>query len=163
MVFGVFFRLLPHVANVSPLFAAAVLLVGATGNSKAILLALLSFALSDVLWGTVTHHAIIGTWTIFTWSGLVIALLANRFVKNKLFIHFTAFSLIYWCWTNLGVWLASGMYMHSAYGFIACYTSALPFLFNQWLGLLVWGYAIYYLKPALNVLLGKKITKHKLI
>lgn len=156
IVFGIFFRLLPHLANVSPLFAAAILLVGATGNSKTILLALLSFAISDVLWGTMTHHPIVGSWTIFTWTGLIIALLANRFVSKKLFIHFTSFTLIYWCWTNLGVWLTSDMYIHSTSGFIACYTNALPFLFNQWLGLIVWGYGIYHFEPVLKVLLGKK-------
>ena len=157
MTFGIVFRLLPHIANVSPLFAAAILLVGTTRNGKAILLALFSFALSDILWATMTHHPIFGTWTLFTWSGLTISLLANCFIKNKLFIHCTTFTLIYWCWTNFGVWLASGMYMHSHTGFLACYTSALPFLFSQWSGLIVWSYGIYYLRPCINVLAGKEL------
>jgi hypothetical protein len=32
--------------------------------------------------------------------------------------------------TNFGVWLGSGMYAHSAAGFVACYTAAIPFFRN---------------------------------
>jgi hypothetical protein len=158
LAFGVFFRLLPHVANVSPLFASAILLTTITRNYTAILFGLLSFMLSDALWAAITHNAFIGTWTVFTWSGLAISLLANRTIKTKLFTHFSMFSLLYWLWTNLGTWLASGIYTHNLLGFFSCYTNALPFLLNQYLGVIVWGYAFYCLKPFLISFSKNKIT-----
>lgn len=47
-------------------------------------------------------------------------------------------TLIFWLWSNLGVWLTSGMYPHTMAGFIHCYVLALPFLYDAALAASGW-------------------------
>lgn len=47
-------------------------------------------------------------------------------------------TLFFWLWSNLGVWLTSGMYPRTMTGFIHCYVLALPFLYDTELAALAW-------------------------
>lgn len=61
-------------------------------------------------------------------------------------------SLAYWLWTNLGVWLTSGIYAKNLAGLANCYVAALPFLQNAMLGDLIWTTVIFGAAPLLAVL-----------
>jgi hypothetical protein len=62
------------------------------------------------------------------------------------YLRYTIFaSFGFWLWTNLGVWLLSGLYPKTTAGFFECYIAALPFLRNGLLGDIVWITAILFL------------------
>lgn len=87
---------------------------------------------------------------IFTWSAFLIApyigslikKISNRFNNvNKFFrdLVFTelggiGFTIIFYLWTNLGVFLIGNLYPPTINGLINSYINALPFLYNQLLG-----------------------------
>ncbi len=56
-------------------------------------------------------------------------------------------SIVFFVFTNFGVWLVSGMYAHNSIGLIQCFTNALPFFRNSlWsnLGFTMVMFAPYY-------------------
>ncbi|MBI4669057.1 MAG: hypothetical protein HY747_07700 [Elusimicrobia bacterium] len=52
-------------------------------------------------------------------------------------------SVVFFITTNLGVWLVSGMYPHTAGGLAACYWAAIPFFRNELAANLIYGGAFY--------------------
>lgn len=98
---------------------------------------------------------------IFTWSGFLIPALFSRNLINKLTYFLSRitnhkssitkkivfnFSLtstglianfFFYIWTNLGVWLLSGMYPKNISGLLMSYINALPFLHYQFLSNLI--------------------------
>ena len=85
---------------------------------------------------------VFGAWTYFSDIGLlVIACLASLFChKAYSFLYYLMGSvLLYWLWTNFGVWCVSGMYSLDALGLLRCYVMALPFLAYSMVATLCWG------------------------
>ncbi len=87
---------------------------------------------------------------LFTWSAFLIAPYLGSIIKsiskkfnniNKFLrgIVFTelggiGFTIIFYLWTNLGVFLIGNLYPPTINGLINSYINALPFLYNQLLG-----------------------------
>ncbi len=102
---------------------------------------------------------------IFTWSGFLIPVLFTKKliiyvnqlilkfisqitvhcspITNKLYTSFSLTStglisnLFFFFWTNLGVWLLSGMYPNTISGLLGSYVNALPFLKYQLISTLI--------------------------
>ena len=125
-------RLMPHASNVTPLYAVALFAAAVFPKRWAVAVPMAAMIISDLVIGL--HSSI-----AFTWSGmLVFALLgfglAGRPSAMRVAGSAILGSLIFFFWTNLGVWLVTPLYAHTPAGLAHCYTAALPFLRNSLLG-----------------------------
>jgi hypothetical protein len=123
-------RVIPHPPDLTPTIVLAVLLGNMTDKKFAVIIFLLSQVVSDVFLGVLYHYPVWGSWDLFVYSGLILSILYCRF---NLF-HTLSATVLFWIWTNLGVFLFSGLYLHDGEGFIQCYNLALPFLGVSFLG-----------------------------
>lgn len=143
---GVLGRLFPHVPNVTPLTSLSIF-IGVNLSCLAAFLAMFfTLFISDVLLVVVYGYPLIGYFTLFTYTGFLgIAFLSSQFqYTSKNFpLYILGGSVGFWVWTNLGVWLADGLYPKTFEGLTNCYYNALPFLRNALVGDLVWGVVIF--------------------
>lgn len=110
----------------------------------------MALILSDALLAYLHHYPVMGAWTLFSYSGFagVVLVGAALTAQSSLLRYLATISMAsfaFWVWTNFGVWLLSGMYLHSINGLLACYIAALPFLRNALLGDLLWMVSLFYL------------------
>jgi hypothetical protein len=135
-------RLMPHPPNFGPAIVIALMLGRELKWSIALLSLVFSFIISDAFLMMLQGYTWVGSWTIFTYSALILILVISKFSQR--FNIFTAISAtgLYWTWTNFGVWLLSGMYSHNFNGMLECYMAALPFLNYSLLGTIVWYYVL---------------------
>jgi hypothetical protein len=136
-------RIIPHPPNATPLAALAILSGYVFRKNWAVLITLISLAISDLLLAVLQNQPVFGDWSLFTYSGFImVAYLAPEGfrVKKQIIIweYVLVSTLVYWLWTNFGTWLTSGMYTHDAGGFFECYLAALPFLRNALIGNIVY-------------------------
>lgn len=125
-------RLLPHPANATPLLALCCFLPSQQSHWRALTSMMLAMLISDIGLSLEYHFSILGSWSLFTYSGLALSIwLSNYFGCRWLSLY--ASILLYWTWTNFGVFLISGLYPHTSLGLSACYLSALPFLRDSFL------------------------------
>ncbi len=143
-------RIVPHLPNATPLTSLSLLSGVLLTRPKALIVTLFSLFISDFLLASIYHYPVIGSWTLFTYSGFafVIFLSAKLSAQSPLRFYLITIgfaSFIFWLWTNFGVWLLSGMYAHSVNDLLMCYLAALPFLRNALCGDLVWMITLYCL------------------
>lgn len=105
---------------------------------------LVSMILSDVM---LTNTNIF----LFTWSGFLfgplIGSVLNKVIsktENKLAIGLVSSqfagivaTIVFFLWTNFGVWLIGNMYVKNLSGLVQSYINGLPFLSNQFIGNLI--------------------------
>jgi hypothetical protein len=151
ILFAVVARLIPHPPNVTPMNSMA--LFGGAKLPRALALAITLGALvcSDVLLAWLHGHSVFGWWSLFTYSGFALLVLAgSKLGSSPTGLRLGGFlaggSLFFWLWTNFGVWLSSahGMYPQTLAGLVQCYVQALPFLGYSLLGDLAWGAVFFY-------------------
>lgn len=137
---GVLFRLVPHEPNFVPVGAVA--LAGGVLLSwrLALCLPLGIMVVSDLFIGA--HSGM-----VFTWLGFALVALWGTAVRKLGFLKRLAFgvagtSLIFFAVSNFGVWLTSGMYVHSLGGLVECYVMGIPFLRVSFLADAVYGLAL---------------------
>ena len=128
-------RVVPHIGNAMPLFAliAIFTLNYQLPKSLVAIVAIPALLLSDLLLAYFYHYPIFGTYSWFTYSGMLLAITSSRRGRNLplgLFTNTIATSTGYWIWTNLGVWLLADIYPFSTAGLWQCYIMAIPFLKN---------------------------------
>ncbi len=149
VVFACVCRVIPHLANFSPMVCIALFAGYFFDKRIAIGCVLATLLISDVALGAVFHYPPFGLWTLFTYSGFLAILalgmgapsLEERFSLSLVTV--LGSTLGFWVWTNLASWLA--MYPKSISGLIACYTAGLPFLQYSLAGSVVWFVAIWAL------------------
>lgn len=134
-------RLVPHAANVTPLYAVALFACAVFPRRWALAVPVLAMIASDLLIGM---HATV----LFTWSGMLVfaALgfgLRGKRTTGRIVGSALAGSLAFFVWTNLGHWLTMGMYPMNGAGLMACYVAALPFFRNSLLGDLAFSGALF--------------------
>jgi hypothetical protein len=125
-------RVLPHAANVTPLYAVALFACAYFPRRWALAVPVAAMVASDLIIGL---HSTVA----FTWSGMFVFALLGLLLRDRRFgpgvvVAAGAGSVAFFAWTNFGVWLTSGMYPHTVAGLVTCYTLALPFLRNSLLG-----------------------------
>ena len=142
-------RVIPHPWNMTPTITLSLITTQTLGRLASILVTLLGFFIADLVLASLQHHAILGSWSLFTYSGLLfITLLASYWPtqtnQQKIGLLFIA-SLGFWLWTNLGCWITMPEYSKNLTGLCQCYGAALPFLKNQLLGDGLWYAALSFL------------------
>ncbi len=125
-------RLIPHPPDLTPTIVLSILLRECSFRFSALLCVVAGQAISDILLGFLYHYPMWGSWSLFTYSGLLFAVLFFRFNFTQLFLA----TFLFWVWTNFGVFLLSGLYLHTQEAFIQCYIFAFPFLGFSLLGTL---------------------------
>jgi len=126
-------RIIPHIANCVPVFALLTIISSSGKLSKKTItiLTLGTILVSDLLLSIMHGYPILGSYSLFTYSGFILVILLSLTVtKNQalLLVNTIAVTAGYWLWTNFGVWLVDGVYSLDLNGLSLCYTMALPFL-----------------------------------
>lgn len=125
IVAGVLFRLVPHVPNFAPIGAIA-LFAGAVLHWRlAVWLPLLIMGISDMVLGFYPGIA-------YTWAAFLLVVVLGMVLRKYATLWRIAFgglggAFLFFVVSNMGVWVASGMYPHTAAGLTDCFVAALPF------------------------------------
>jgi hypothetical protein len=141
VVGAVFFRLIPHPWNATPL-GAMFLFSGATFKNKrmSLLVPLFALLVSDYAVDLILYHGKYAWFSPFTWAGfLLIGLLGwtlrGKFNWLKIGGASVAGSTLFFLLTNFGSWWGGAIvYPHNFAGIMACYAAGLPFYANALLG-----------------------------
>ncbi len=150
-------RFIPGAANFSPVYAA--LLFGGVYLKKrdSIWFPVLLLAASDILLNTLFYSTPFAWAQTINWVGFAaIAVvgwwLAKRLSVKNVLAASIAGPTIFFLISNLGVWLASGMYPPTLGGLEACFVAAVPFYGNSlasavlFSGILFGAYQLYLKK-----------------
>lgn len=151
-------RLLPHPANVTPFFSLMIIAAWSWPQYRMLFLILIANLAADIGLAYFQQLPVWGSWTWATYSGFGLVYLLNRLLAqyhprcSTVFIYASLLSssLFYWLWTNVDVWLFSGLYRLSLAGLLNCYWQALPFLRNSVLGDLVWFSVLFWIPATLR-------------
>ena len=138
----IFGRSFIPISGGNPLFAVALFSGVKLNKTRAIIFSLLCIMLSDISLGIIKGYPMFGSWSFFTYSGLVFLALVGYCLRKVSLAWFLALSpvltTLFWAWTNLDSWFFSTMYPHNLAGFGLCYLMAIPFLKMAIWGNLVW-------------------------
>ena len=132
ILIAVWFRLIPHLPNFTPVTALA-LFSGLMLKRKwvSIVIPLIAMIFSDMVLGfssiSIWVYAGIGSISLVSWF-------LNKINVNSILLS----SLIFFIISNFGVWVLD--YPHTFEGLTMCYTLAIPFFGYSILGDLFWGY-----------------------
>jgi hypothetical protein len=132
ILMGAASRLFPHLPNVTPLTAMALLGGAYLAPSLALTIPLAALFLSDLFLGLHATMPFVYASFLAT-AGLGLLLRRNR-TSGFILSACLASSALFFLVTNFGVWITSGMYSHNFAGLTACYAAAIPFLRNSALG-----------------------------
>lgn len=139
---GALSRILPHPANMTAMTSVSLLAGVQFSRLQSLIMIVFSLLLSDLVLAYAYGYSILGSWSLFTYSGFLLIAFLSSFVKKinnlRLFGLLICSSLGFWLWTNFGTWLCSGLYSKNLTGLSACYIAALPFLRNQLIGDVAW-------------------------
>ena len=131
VIIGVLFRLIPHPVNFAPILAIA--LFGGTylNRKTALWVPMSALIISDLFLGTYSPLLMLFVYASTLSSGVLGLWLRNH--KNVLNIIRTSLvsAVIFYLFSNFGVWVMPSGYPHNWAGLIECYVMALPFLKNS--------------------------------
>ena len=153
---GIFYRLIPHVPNFSPLYSISVfssILPIELDNKFNKLLKYISFLIPIVILfitdlilgfykGMIFNYLVFLSYSIFSYF---IFYRYSKLSKTILGLVLSVGSSIYFfIISNFGVWLLTNMYSKDLAGFILCYINALPFLKNSIISSIIFSISIFY-------------------
>lgn len=157
IVMGIYYRLIPHPPNFSPLIPLTVfsgfVLARKINKFLAFFIPLIIMLTSDLILGT--YKSMLFVYIGFFTSSLlsfIYSLFLKTTDKIKTIFHANLSSLINNIWfflvSNFGVWLTTTMYSKDFKGLVECYIMALPFFKNSLIASLLFTtliFGIYYL------------------
>lgn len=132
VAFGVIMRLLPHPANLAPVGAIALFGGAVLPRKLGWWLPVAVMVLSDLIIGT--YHGIAFTWLGFFLVGLYGMSLRRMNGLLRVPLGIAGSSIIFFLVSNFGVWVQGQLYAHTWSGLVQCYTMALPFFRNTFIG-----------------------------
>jgi len=138
----VFGRLLPHMANATPMTALTLMAPALLGKRLAWLWCVVALIVSDALLGLLYAMPLVGFFTI----GNCLAYLAIVWLGQSVNLHKKLLviglagvaSLVFWLVSNFFVWLSGSLYANTVTGLGLCYWNALPFLRNAMCADMLW-------------------------
>lgn len=159
MIFGamlllILARLLPHVANFTPVMAL-VLLASLTfrRSGVALILSLGSILISDFFLGFYEgiEWVYLAYFLSIAFTVLLKPLQRNIWVKGAL--AGLSGNIIFFIVSNFGVWMQGQFYSKTFEGLVSCYVAAIPFFVQSLLSTMIYG--------ALLVVIGQAVVKAK--
>ena len=131
VIIGVLFRLIPHPVNFAPILAIA--LFGGTylNRKTALWVPMSALIISDLFLGTYSPILM-----LFVYASTLASCLLGLWLRNhKNVLNIVGISLvsavIFYLFSNFGVWIMPSGYPHNWAGLIECYLMAIPFLKNS--------------------------------
>lgn len=149
VVFGILGRLIPHPPNMTPMTSIALFGGSQLSRKKAFAVTFLMIAVSDILLALAKGYPVFGLWSLFTYSGFAMIILAGQFLRTiptagRTLAMLLGSSVGFWVWTNFGIWVVGGhTYGSGLDGLLNCYVAAVPFLGNALVGDLAWGLVLF--------------------
>ena len=139
----VFFRLIHHPPNFTPLVAVAIMRGYLFKNlNLSFLVLFLSMLLADLFIGFYEHMFFVYL-SLFLITFIFFKIAHKTNFKN-LFIFGFFGSLIFFLISNFGVWVQGSLYEKNLSGLINCYILAIPFFKNTILSTVIFSYAALY-------------------
>lgn len=126
-------RLVPHVWNVAPVAAAAMLAGAVLPRKWAVSVPILGMLISDSIIGFYTPAVMLTVYACFTFSAFLGAFVKDMKPLKILGVSLTS-STIFFLATNFAVWATADWYEKSWSGLALAYTLAIPFFRNTMLG-----------------------------
>ena len=135
-------RLIPHVWNVAPVAAAALLAGAILPRKWALSVPILGMLLGDLIIGF--YHVpvmltVYGSFALMTYLGTWL----KQMQPHRLVLASLASSAFFFLTTNFAVWAMADWYPKTWEGLTLCYTLALPFFRNTMLGDLIFTGALF--------------------
>jgi hypothetical protein len=148
LLIGTLGRVMPHVANVTPMTSLSLFAGSKLSRGIAVVTLLVTLVISDALLALIYGYPLFSSWTFFVYSGFALIALWGKFFMPRFTwqmfpLRIGAATLFFWLWTNGGVWLTTAVYAKNFAGLFACYVVALPFLRNALVGDFIWGTIIF--------------------
>lgn len=137
----VLLRIVPHPPNVAPVGATAVFAGRTLHPIYAMFVVGVAMFVGDLFLARLHGYAPVSLVTPFVYGGFLLQILLGRLLRKKkggAILAALSGALGFFVLSNLGVFIASGMYPHSGRGFVTCYVAALPFLGRTILGDVLW-------------------------
>jgi hypothetical protein len=136
ILIAVWFRLIPHPPNVTPITSLA-LFSGLMFQKRwlSVLVPLVAMFLSDMVLG-------FGMISLWVYSAFIMITILGWFLNQMNIKSILLSSIIFFIVTNFGVWFMD--YPHTIQGLVMCYTLAIPFFGYSIIGDLFWGFVIKY-------------------
>ncbi|MFA5659725.1 MAG: DUF6580 family putative transport protein, partial [Oscillospiraceae bacterium] len=131
---GVACRLLPHLWNFAPITAIALFSGFYMGRRYALFVPVLSMLLGDFFIGFYDWKLTLVVYSSFILAGLLGSLVKKHKSVETVFASSILASTLFFVATNWAVWQFSPWYEKSIGGLVQCYTLALPFFRNAFLG-----------------------------
>ena len=147
-----FFRIVPHPPNFTPIIALSLYLPILFGFWS-IPFILLGFAITDYFIG---FHSLL----IWTWGSLAVIGLISKFgesVFTRLLMSFIS-ALIFFMISNFGVWATGSFYEANLQGLIYCYLMAIPFFTNTLFSTILFACLFEILLKSKSIFLTKTST-----
>ena len=142
LAIGIFTRFLPHPSNFTAIGAVAIFGGLYLPKKWAVAGPLIAMFVSDIFLGFYSLSIMLTVYACFAISTLI-----GRYLKNhKKFLPIlagtTAGSVMFFIFTNLAVFIWSGLYAHTFSGLVNCYYLALPFFKNSLMGDLIYTFVL---------------------
>ena len=143
ILFLVFFRIIPHPPNFTPIIAVAIMSGYFFRNIYlSIFIMIFSMLLSDLFIGFYKN-------IFFVYLSLFLIILVFFKISNKinfknLFLFSFFGSLIFYLISNFGVWAIGSLYEKNLEGLITCYYFAIPFFKNTLLSTIIFSYVGFF-------------------
>jgi hypothetical protein len=149
VVFGILGRLIPHPPNMTPMTSIALFGGSQLSRGQAFTFTFLIMVISDILLALAKGYSVFGFWSLFTYSGFAMIILAGSYLRafptaGRTLGLLLGSSVGFWLWTNFGIWVGGGhAYGNGWEGLANCYVAAIPFLGNALVGDLAWGLVLF--------------------
>lgn len=152
----IIFRLIPHPPNFTPIIATAILAPYLVKNKfTSCLIILFSMFISDLFLGL---HQLM----LFVYIPLIITIFVSNYVKYLYNKYLTVFSLsvlssvLFFIFSNFGVWLVFDLYSKDLNGLLQCYVMAIPFFKNTFLSTLFFSFTFIAMYEIILHMLSKR-------
>lgn len=149
VIFGILGRLIPHPPNMTPMTSIALFGGSQLNRKQAFTFTFLMILISDILLALAKGYPVFGYWSLFTYSGFAMIILAGTYLRTiptagRTLAMLLGSSVGFWAWTNFGIWVVGGHTYGAGFtGLVNCYVAAIPFLGNALVGDLAWGMALF--------------------
>ncbi|TSC92176.1 MAG: hypothetical protein CEN91_544 [Candidatus Berkelbacteria bacterium Licking1014_85] len=143
IIFGGFFRLIPHLPNFTPINAIGLFGGRYLDKKTSIISIILIMFMSDWIIGFYNWKLMLVVYFSLIFSAIIGQHLQNKNNIFKLLCAIFLSSGFFFFATNLGVWLFTNMYSHNLAGLLNCYIMGLPFYKNMLMGDLVYTFGLF--------------------
>ncbi len=154
IILAVLSRLVPHPANFTPVAALGVFAGAYLSDRRYWLIPLAAVLISDIFIGFYNPVAM-----LFVYLGFAVSAVIGRMLllekRNAILLGSSALvsAVVFFVFSNLGVWLAGLYYPMTMAGLVQCYVMAIPFFGNTLFGDIFYVVILFGIYEAAQILM----------